>query len=105
MELALFTDSVSERSLEEALDLAVELGAGAIEIAAGGQSPAPHMRIDELLDGSDALRRFQSAFEERGLRIAALNCSAWPLHPVHDASQRFLYDWLPVGAAVIVADS
>ena len=23
-----------------------------------------------------------AAFEERGLRIAALNCSSWPLHPV-----------------------
>ena len=25
---------------------------------------------------------FAAAFERRGLRIAALNCSAWPLHPV-----------------------
>ena len=48
----------------------------------GGQSSAPHLRIHDLL--SDAARRkaFADAFSSRGLRIAALNCSAWPLHPV-----------------------
>lgn len=90
MELALFTDSVSDRSLDDALDLALEIGATSIEIAAGGQSPAPHMDIQKLLTNSQALERFRSAFEDRGLRIAALNCSAWPLHPVKDKSERAL---------------
>lgn len=81
MELGLYTDSVKHDRFEQALDLAVEVGATGIEIATGGQSSAPHLRVDELL--ADASRRsaFAGAFSQRGLRIAALNCSAWPMHP------------------------
>lgn len=82
MELGLYTDSVERLSFTEALDLAARVGARAIEIATGGQSSAPHLRIGELLADPRALDRFTGAFRERGLRIAALNCSAWPLHPV-----------------------
>jgi sugar phosphate isomerase/epimerase len=90
MELGLYTDSLSELPLEEALDLALEIGAGAVEIASGGQSTAPHMRIERLLADEGEMSRFRSVFEERGLRIAALNCSAWPLHPVLDTQHREL---------------
>ena len=81
MELGLYTDSLPDNTFEEALDVAARVGATAIEIATGGQSRAPHLRLDELL--RDAARRatFRDAFSSRGLRIAALNCSAWPLHP------------------------
>ena len=82
LELGLYTDSLPDLGLEAVLDIAAEIGATGIEIATGGQSSAPHLRIDELL--GDARRRaaFATAFDSRGLRIAALNCSAWPLHPV-----------------------
>ena len=81
MELGLYTDSLPDHTFEEALDVAARVGATAIEIATGGQSSAPHLRIDDLL--GDRMRRaaFEEAFRSRGLRIAALNCSAWPLHP------------------------
>jgi sugar phosphate isomerase/epimerase len=82
MDLCLYTDSVGKLSFAAALDLAVETGCTAIEIAAGGQSSAPHMRIDDLLGDADKRRTFADAFASRGLRIGALNCSAWPLHPV-----------------------
>ncbi len=82
MELGLYTDSVRHHTFEAALDLAAEVGATGIEIATGGQSSAPHLRIEALL--GDAARRatFVRAFTDRGLRIAALNCSAWPMHPI-----------------------
>ena len=82
LELGLYTDSLPDLGFEAVLDIAAEIGATGIEIATGGQSSAPHLRIDELL--GDARRRaaFTRAFERRGLRIAALNCSAWPMHPV-----------------------
>ena len=86
MELALYTDSVPDVTFEEALDLAADVGAAGIEIAAGGQSPAPHMRIDELLADDDKLGRFRAAFASRGLSIAALNCSSWALHPLRGVS-------------------
>lgn len=82
MELGLYTDSVGQLEFERALELASAIGATGIEIAAGGQSPAPHMRVFELLEDERARGAFRDAFERRGLRIAALNCSAWPMHPV-----------------------
>jgi sugar phosphate isomerase/epimerase len=82
MELGIYTDSVKHLSFEAALDVAAEIGATGIEIATGGQSSAPHTDLDELLADASARRRFADAFTSRGLRIAALNCSAWPLHPV-----------------------
>jgi sugar phosphate isomerase/epimerase len=85
MDLALYTDSVPDLSFENALDLAASVGCRAIEIAAGGQSSAPHMRIAELLADPSARSAFVDAFERRRLRIAALNCSAWPMHPIKGA--------------------
>jgi sugar phosphate isomerase/epimerase len=82
MDLCLYTDSVADLSFEGALDLAAAIGCGSIEIAAGGQSSAPHLRLGELLDDRRKRIAFADAFSTRGLRIAALNCSAWPLHPV-----------------------
>jgi sugar phosphate isomerase/epimerase len=84
--LGLYTDSVPDLSFDEALDLAARVGATAIEIAGGGQSSAPHMRIDELLASGSARAAFLGAFSSRDLTIAALNCSAWPLHPVVGAA-------------------
>lgn len=81
MELGLYTDSLPEHSFEGALDVAARVGATAIEIATGGQSRAPHLRLDDLLADAGRRAAFQDAFTSRGLRIAALNCSAWPLHP------------------------
>jgi sugar phosphate isomerase/epimerase len=82
VELGLYTDSVKYLSFEGALDLAAEIGARGIEIAAGGQSSAPHLQIQDLLGDATRRKAFAGAFSNRGLRIAALNCSAWPLHPV-----------------------
>jgi sugar phosphate isomerase/epimerase len=83
LELGLYTDSVKDQAFEATLDLAARVGATGIEIATGGQSSAPHLRLSELLTDRTARAAFAAAFADRGLRIAALNCSAWPLHPVH----------------------
>jgi sugar phosphate isomerase/epimerase len=82
MDIGLYTDSLSELSFEAALDVAADAGIRAIEIATGGQSSAPHLDLEDLLASEPRRRAFLAAFSERGLRIAALNCSAWPLHPV-----------------------
>jgi sugar phosphate isomerase/epimerase len=82
LELGLYTDSLSEIPFERALDIAAECGIRSIEIATGGQSTAPHLDIDALLTDAAQRRRFLDAFASRGLHISALNCSAWPMHPV-----------------------
>jgi sugar phosphate isomerase/epimerase len=83
VDLCLYTDSVPDLTFEDALDLAARTGCRSIEIATGGQSSAPHMRLGDLLADAGKRRAFRAAFASRGLTIAALNCSAWPLHPVH----------------------
>jgi sugar phosphate isomerase/epimerase len=80
--LALQTDSVRDLPFEQVLDLCVDLGVRYLEIPTGGQSSAPHLKIDELLGDPSKLARFEDQLVSRGLSIAALNCSAWPLHPV-----------------------
>jgi sugar phosphate isomerase/epimerase len=89
--LSLLTDSVPELSLEDVLDLAAGLGIESVEIASGGQSSAPHMRLDDLLGSAVARAGFSEAITSRGLRQAAINCSAWPLHPVRGPEEtRFI---------------
>jgi sugar phosphate isomerase/epimerase len=88
MELGLFTDSVPQLSFEAALDLAAAVGATAIEVAVGGTSDMPHADTTELLGDATARQAFVHAFTSRGLRIAALNCSGFPLHPVIGDQQR-----------------
>jgi sugar phosphate isomerase/epimerase len=82
MDIGLYTDSLSELPFERSLDIAADCGVRSIEIATGGQSSAPHLAIGTLLESASARARFLDAFASRGLRIAALNCSAWPMHPV-----------------------
>ncbi|HET9615172.1 MAG TPA: sugar phosphate isomerase/epimerase [Candidatus Limnocylindrales bacterium] len=92
MEIGLYTDSLSSLPFEEMLDVAAASGVTAIEIATGGQSSAPHLDVDALLASASARATFQDAFASRGLRIAALNCSAWPMHPVVGAAHSALID-------------
>jgi sugar phosphate isomerase/epimerase len=88
MDLGLFTDSVPRMSFEGALDLAAEIGAPAIEIAVGGTSDQTHANAAELVADAGKRAAFARAFTDRGLRIAALNCSGFPLHPVIGDEQR-----------------
>lgn len=85
MILCLHTDSLGALAFEDALDVAAGLGIEAVEIAAGGHSAAPHMRLDELLRDRATRDRFAEAIASRGLQLNALNCSSDPLHPRHGA--------------------
>jgi len=92
VDIGLYTDSLTDHPFEAALDIAAGCGVRSIEIATGGQSSAPHLDIDDLLANPAARATFLAAFASRGLRIAALNCSAWPLHPVLGEAHAALID-------------
>jgi sugar phosphate isomerase/epimerase len=92
MDVGMYTDSLTTLSFEAALDVAAESGVASIEIATGGQSAGQHMDVDELLASAPARARFRDAFSSRGLRIAALNCSAWPMHPVLGPAHEAIID-------------
>jgi sugar phosphate isomerase/epimerase len=83
VKLAVFTDGLERRSLEEALDwIVAELPeVEGVELGAGGYSPAPHCDAAELADSAPARERLLSALADRGLELYALNVSGNPLHP------------------------
>ena len=90
MKLCVNTDTFGDLPFEQALDVVAGLGIDAVEVAAGGHSSAPHMRIGELLADEGARVRFADAIGSRGLQLNAINCSSDPLHPVHGEQHRQL---------------
>jgi len=81
MILSYCTDSLGHLPYEAMLDRAKELGIDWVEMTTGGWSPAPHIRIDDLLESGARLKAFAKALADRGMGIAALNCSGNPLDP------------------------
>lgn len=93
MKLALYTDSIGGQSFDRVLEIAVEAGVEALELATGGQSAAPHLDLERFLADANARRRLLGKLESHDLELCALNCSAWPLHPVvGEKSRRLIED-------------
>jgi sugar phosphate isomerase/epimerase len=86
MNLCLNTDCLPDLALGDVLDFAASLGITAVEIAAGGQSAAPHLNLPALLNDRRKRTVFAKEISSREMRLAAINCSAWPLHPVQGDS-------------------
>jgi sugar phosphate isomerase/epimerase len=81
MKLSICTDSMGKLSYEDMLDKVKSMGIDYVEMTVGGWSPAPHIRVDELLGSKEKLAAFKKALTDRGMGIAALNCSGNPLDP------------------------
>ncbi len=81
MQMSLVTDILGYLSFEEMLDTVSQLGVEAIELGCGNWSNAPHLNLDELLGSEVARTAYKDAISQRGLSIAALNCSGNQLHP------------------------
>lgn len=81
MKIGLFTDSLQDLSLDDALDWVVSQGVQAVEIGTGGFSSSPHCDIERLLSSADARTTFKAAVENRGLVLSALNCNSNLLDP------------------------
>jgi len=82
MHIGLMMDSLTEMSLEEALDAAASLGIEAVEIPLGNWSPAPHVDFEALVADPGARRRLVHEVESRGMTLDSLNASGNQLHPV-----------------------
>lgn len=81
MKLALCTDVLGDLSFTDMLDRVKQYGINGVEMTAGGWSPCPHVRTEELLESPEKLTVFRSELEKRGMEIVALNCSGNPLAP------------------------
>ncbi|HEB4986648.1 sugar phosphate isomerase/epimerase family protein [Klebsiella michiganensis] len=81
MKLALCTDVLAGLAFPEMLDRVKHYGIEGVEMTAGGWSPCPHVKTEELLASPAALAAFRGELEKRGMEIVALNCSGNPLAP------------------------
>lgn len=81
MKLALCTDVLAGLAFPEMLDRVKQYGITGVEMTAGGWSPCPHVKTEELLASSAALAAFRGELEKRGMESVALNCSGNPLAP------------------------
>ncbi len=81
MELSICTDSLGNLSYKDMLVKVKQYGINYVEMTTGGWSPAPHIRLDELLTDAAKLAAFKAELEKNEMGIAALNCSGNPLDP------------------------
>lgn len=87
MKLGVFTVLFQDKSLEEALDIAVELGVEAVELGTGGYPGDTHCKPDVLLKNEKAFQEFKNAVNKRNLIISALSCHGNPVHPDPELSR------------------
>ena len=81
MTIALLTDALEHRSLEDTLRWCAEQGIEGVELGAGGYSAAPHLDRQALLGQAGAPDALRRRVADAGLEIVALNASGNPLHP------------------------
>jgi sugar phosphate isomerase/epimerase len=81
MKLGVYTAILHDRPLAEALDVIASLGLTGAEVNAGGFLPAPHLPVDDLLDGSLSIVDYLAVFERAGVALTGLNVNGNVLHP------------------------
>ena len=81
MQIGLVTDSLAHLPLETLLPTVSGLGVTMVEFGCGNWSPAPHLRLDAMLDSPAMRTEFLAKLQAHDLTISALNCSGNPLLP------------------------
>ncbi|WKZ94880.1 sugar phosphate isomerase/epimerase (plasmid) [Chimaeribacter arupi] len=81
MKLAICTDVLANLSFPDMLDKVKSYGITGVEMTAGGWSPCPHVKTEELLASPEKLTAFRQELQTREMNIVALNCSGNPLAP------------------------
>jgi sugar phosphate isomerase/epimerase len=82
MHYGIYTDTAGLFDLDEILDTCNKNGITGVELGAANWNETPVVPVKELLSGEMQPEVFKKKFEERGIRIDALNCSGNPVHPV-----------------------
>jgi sugar phosphate isomerase/epimerase len=81
VKLGVYTAILHDRPLGEALDVIASLGLAGAEVNAGGFLPAPHLPVDELLDGRLTPGEYLAEFVRAGVELTGLNVNGNVLHP------------------------
>jgi sugar phosphate isomerase/epimerase len=85
VKIGFHSDSLGSLTLDEALDLAAELGMDCVELATGAWSSAPHVDLDRLLESDVARGELLARVQDRALSISALTCNGNQLDPINGA--------------------
>ena len=81
MKLGVFLALFGDRSLDEALERATDLGLQTVEIGTGNYPGSPHLDVKGLLGSKKKREELLAKIEDYGLEISALSCHGNPLHP------------------------
>ncbi|SHJ09088.1 Sugar phosphate isomerase/epimerase [Tessaracoccus bendigoensis DSM 12906] len=82
MKYGFYNAVLHDRSLDEAIKVAADLGLDGIEINSGGFLPPVHIpEIDEIIADPSVAKKYLARFEGTGVGIGGLNCNGNPLHP------------------------
>src|ERR1039458_7810845 len=80
-------------SLDEMLEKLGAQGLEAVEICTGGYGAPKHIPVEEILADPAKGREWKKKFEDRNIRVGALNSSGNPLHPNPTMARRFDNDF------------
>lgn len=81
MKIGLVSDCLGDRSFEELLKVAKQIGVEQVELGCGNWSSAPHVDLDGLLESTAKRDEMQGMLNDYGITISAFNCSGNPLAP------------------------
>ena len=80
-------------SLDEMLDKISALGLEAVEISMGGYGAPKHIPVDDILADPAKAKAWKKKFEDRNIRLGALNSSGNPIHPNPRIARRYDADF------------
>ncbi|MCB0826894.1 MAG: sugar phosphate isomerase/epimerase [Armatimonadetes bacterium] len=81
MRIGLFTPLFSDKSLDQVMDIAQDLGITALELGAGAYPGSPHLPVEKLLESKKERDALLKKFSDRGMILSGISVHGNPLHP------------------------
>src|SRR4051812_43088367 len=81
MQIGLFAESAGMNDFDAVLARMSALGMQWIELSTGGQDDFPYLDAPKLLKDKKARQELTAKLDGHGLKLSAINASAFPLHP------------------------
>ena len=80
-------------TLDEMLDKISALGLEAVEISTGGYGAPKHIPVEDILADPAKAKAWKKKFEDRNIKVGALNSSGNPIHPNPTIAKKYDEDF------------
>ena len=80
-------------TLDEMLDKISALGLEAVEIGMGGYASPVHIPVEDILSDPAKAKAWKKKFDDRNIRVGALNSSGNPIHPNPTLAKKYDNDF------------